>query len=194
MHLLNQAHGCAIAACPVAQADAAVIYSSLSRQHAGPAVNRPWLLPSALDVVELSLNSSAAYTAAPSLWLALAGCGHAVVSASFIAAAAQLVPLSSAAAGAARRLQAAWPAAQQQLEASLQAPDPETVDLLSTSHAVLALEAAAWLHQQFTRAAGGPCCVCSWARRAWLARVAEEVVVGSGTAWLRRACQAASCP
>lgn len=132
-----------------------MLHDALCKQPTPGGANKPWLLPAALDVVELSLNNSLAYKCAPSLWLAIAGCGHATVSATFIAAAAQLVPLSSAAAGAASRLQSVWPAAAQQLEGSLQLPDPDSVDLMSTSHAVFAIDSAGWLHQQFTRAAGG---------------------------------------
>lgn len=138
----------------VLQADAAVLQVSLRKSSSGVAANKPWLVPGALDVVELSLNSPMLYTCAPSMWLALAGCGNPTVSASFIAAAAELAPLYSIAAAAASRLQAVWPSAQQQLEASLQLPDPEGVDLLSSAHAVFAVESAGWLHQQFTRAAG----------------------------------------
>jgi hypothetical protein len=138
----------------VLQADAAVLHAVLSKEQSGTAASKHWLVPGALDVVELSLNSRLAYKCAPSMWLALAGCGHAVVSASFIAAAAQLVPLSAAAAAAASRLQTVFASAQQQLDASLDLPDPEKVDLLSTSHALYAEDCAGWLHQQFTRAAG----------------------------------------
>lgn len=148
---------------PFLQADAAVLHATLSKQASNAAANKPWLLPSALDVVELSLNNSLTYKCAPCMWLTLAGCGHPVVSASFIAAAAQLVPLSSAAASAATRLQVVYASAQQQLESSLQLPDPERVDLASTAHAVYAVDCAGWLHQQFTRAAGGQSrwrCVC----------------------------------
>lgn len=134
------------------QADAAVLHDSLSKQPSSAAANKAWLVPSALDVVELGLNSALAHQCAPSMWLALAGCGHAVVSASFIAAAAQLVPLASVAAGAATRMQTV--SAQQELEASLLLPDPETANIMSTSHGVYALDCAGWLHQQFTRAAG----------------------------------------
>lgn len=132
------------------QADAAVLHASLSKRPSGTAANKAWLLPSALDVVEVSLSNSLAYKCAPGMWLALAGCGHAVVSASFVAAAAQLVPLTAAAAAGASQVNMQ----QQQLDASLQLPNPDTLDLLSSAHAVLVLESAGWLHQQFTRAAG----------------------------------------
>lgn len=147
------ASGCWLCHC-CTQADAAVLQDALRRSSSATSRNQPWLVPSALDVVELSLNNPQQYTCAPSMWLILAGCGHTVVSASFIAAAAQLVPLCLAAEAAASRLQTVWHSAQQQLEASLQLPDPETVDLLSTTHAVFTLESAGWLHQQFINAAG----------------------------------------
>jgi hypothetical protein len=136
------------------QADAAVLHSALSKQQSGAAANNSWLVPSALDVVELSLNSSNAYKCAPSMWQSLAGCGNAVVSASFVAAAAQLVPLGGPAVAHSSRMQAVWPLAQQQLDNSLVLPDPERVDPRSTVHAVFAVESAGWLHQQFIRAAG----------------------------------------
>lgn len=139
------------------QADAAVLHNTLSKRPSGAAANKAWLLPGALDVVELCLDNALSYKCAPGMWLALAGCGHAVVSASLIAAAAQLVPLSSAAAAAASRLRVMSGPAQQQLDASLQLPDLESVELMSSTHAVVALEAAGWLHQQFTTAAGKGC-------------------------------------
>ena len=144
----------------VLQADAAVLHATLCRRPSGAAANKTWLLPSARDVVELSLSNSLSYKCAPGMWLALAGCGHAVVSASLIAAAAQLVPLLSAAAAAASRLQVMSGPAQQQLEASLQLSSLDSVDLLSSTHAVLALESAGWLHQQFTTAAGAALIAC----------------------------------
>jgi hypothetical protein len=144
------------------QADAAVLHGALSATARGSSgsssvsssTGRRWLVDAAPDIVELSTNNAAHYTCAPSVWFALTGCGHAVVSASLIAAAADLAPLSGVAAAAASRLQACGPSVRQQLDASLQLPDADAADVGSTRHAVFAVDAAGWLQQQLLRATG----------------------------------------
>jgi hypothetical protein len=136
------------------QADAAVLHSTLSQSRASSSSSQRWLLDAAQDVVELSLMNATHYTCAASVWHALAGCGHPLVSASLIAAAADLTPLSDAAAQAVDRLLHSGGGALQQLQASLQLPNPDAVALDSAQHAVYAIDAAGWLHQQLMRAAG----------------------------------------
>lgn len=157
----------------VMQADAAVLCAVLGAESAagggGSRAQQRWLLDAAPDVAELAVDGAAHYTCAPSVWSALAGCGHPVVSATLVRAAASLAPLSSAAAEALGRLQQFGGAtALDALAASRVLPEPDTGELCSTRHAVYAVEAAGWLQQQFLAAAATHLHACSARSRLFL--------------------------
>lgn len=114
--------------------------------------NTASFVPGALDVIELT-NNTANYVCSPSLWLALAGSGNSMVSATYAAVAAQLAPLTAAAITKASTT-LVMPASQQQLEQSLVLPNAETVDINSRQHMLHALDYSGWLHGQLMTAAG----------------------------------------
>jgi hypothetical protein len=142
------------------QVDAAVLHAVLDREGASPSCTSR-LIPGALDIVEVAVNSKAEFTCSPALWRALAGCGHCIMSATFAAVAAELAPLTAAATAHVER-QEIGPAAKKELDDSLKLPDAETVELISGTHAVYALDYAGWLHGQLMKAAGANkrCCIC----------------------------------